>query len=194
MYLPSNKNSIFGVYMNYLDIVLSVPLLWGLYKGITRGIIKELSTLLALVLGIYGAVNYSDIMVPIVSGYITIDANYQSMVCFSITFILIVLIVRLIGALLDKVVSLVSLTFISRLMGGFFGLFRMAFVCSALLLVLNTINKQFEMIPNQDIADSILYETVSDLVPLMSSNSEHAEGLLQNAEKAIKNAEDSVIP
>ena len=180
--------------MNYLDIVLSVPLLWGLYKGITRGIIKELSTLLALVLGIYGAVNYSDLMVPIVSDYINIDPNYQSMVCFSITFILIVLIVRLIGVLLDKVVSLVSLTFISRLMGGVFGLFRMAFVCSALLLVLNTINKQFEMIPKQDIADSILYEPVSDLVPLMSSKSEHAEGLLQNAEKAIKNAEESVIP
>ena len=78
--------------MNYLDIVLSVPLLWGLYKGITRGIIKELSTLLALVLGIYGAVNYSDLMLPIVSDYITIDKDYQSMVCFSITFILIVLI------------------------------------------------------------------------------------------------------
>lgn len=180
--------------MNYLDIVLSVPLLWGLYKGITRGIIKELSTLLALVLGIYGAVNYSDLMVPIVSDYVNIDENYQSMVCFSITFMLIVLIVRLLGVLLDKVVSLVSLTFISRLMGGVFGLFRMAFVCSALLLVLNTINKQFEMIPKHDIAHSILYEPVSGLVPLMSSKSEHAEGLLQNTEKAIKNVEESVIP
>jgi membrane protein required for colicin V production len=180
--------------MNYLDIVLSVPLLWGLYKGITRGIIKELSTLLALVLGIYGAVNYSYLMLPIVSDYITIDKDYQSMVCFSITFILIVLIVRLIGVLLDKVVSLVSLTFISRLMGGVFGLFRTAFVCSALLLILNTINKQFELIPNQDINNSILYEPVSDLVPLMSSKSEHTEGFLQNAEKAIKNVEDTIIP
>jgi membrane protein required for colicin V production len=194
MYLSSNKNSIFGVDMNYLDIVLSIPLLWGLYKGITRGIIKELSTLVALVLGIYVAINYSDRLLPFVSDYINIMEDYQSLVCFSMTFILVVLIVRLIGYLLDKLVSLVSLTFISRLMGAVFGLFRMAFVCSALLIVVNTINNQFKVIPKADINESILYEPVSDLVPILSSESKRGERLLKNAEEAIKNAEDSIIP
>ena len=77
--------------MNYLDIVLSVPLLWGLYKGISRGIIKELSTLLALILAIYGAVNYSTPIVLFLSDFITINKEYQSVVGFSITFIAIVL-------------------------------------------------------------------------------------------------------
>jgi membrane protein required for colicin V production len=177
--------------MNYLDIVLSVPLLWGLYKGISRGIIKELSTLLALILAIYGAVNYSTPIVLFLSDFITINKEYQSVVGFSITFIAIVLFVRLVGVFLDKVVSLVSLTFFSRLLGGVFGIFRMAFVCSALLLVVNTINKQIEIIPKKDIEQSLLYVSVSELAPLMSKKSEHGQILI---EKALQNAEENIIP
>ena len=180
--------------MNYLDIVLSIPLLWGLYKGITRGIIKELSTLVALVLGIYVAIDYSDLLLPFVSDHINIKEDYQSIVCFSITFILVVLIVRLIGFLLDKLVSLVSLTIVSRLMGAVFGLFRMAFVCSALLIVVNTINNQFELIPKEDINKSILYGPVSDLVPILSSESNRGEQILKDAKDAINNAEENIIP
>jgi membrane protein required for colicin V production len=46
--------------MNYLDIILAIPLLWGLYKGVSKGIIKELASLVALIVGIYGAVHFAD--------------------------------------------------------------------------------------------------------------------------------------
>ena len=49
--------------MNYLDIILAIPLLWGLYKGISKGIVKELAALIALA-GVYGAVHFADNIHP----------------------------------------------------------------------------------------------------------------------------------
>jgi len=45
--------------VNTLDIILAVPLLYGLYKGFTRGLIVEIASLVGLVLGIYGGVHFS---------------------------------------------------------------------------------------------------------------------------------------
>ena len=126
--------------MNYLDIILSIPLLWGLYKGLTKGIIKELASLLALLLGIYGAVHFSELAQPFLSENLSIDESFLPMISFAATFIIIALLVRLVGLVLDKLIKLVALGMISRLLGGVFGVLKSAFVISALLLIFNTID------------------------------------------------------
>ena len=45
--------------MNYLDIVIAIPLLYGLIKGFTNGLIKEITGLLGLIIGVYVAINSS---------------------------------------------------------------------------------------------------------------------------------------
>ncbi len=45
--------------MNVLDIILAIPILWLAYKGFTKGLIIEISTLAALVLGIYASLHFS---------------------------------------------------------------------------------------------------------------------------------------
>ena len=42
--------------MNYLDIIIAVPLLYGLIKGFSNGIVKEVTSLLALFVGVYIAI------------------------------------------------------------------------------------------------------------------------------------------
>ena len=45
--------------MNYLDIVIAIALLYGLVKGFTNGLIKEITGLLGLIIGVYVAINFS---------------------------------------------------------------------------------------------------------------------------------------
>ncbi len=45
--------------MNWLDIVLAIPLLWFTYKGFRNGLIIELASLAALILGIFIALHFS---------------------------------------------------------------------------------------------------------------------------------------
>ena len=45
--------------MNYLDIILIIPLAYGLVQGLRKGLVKEIAGLLAVVLGVYLARYFS---------------------------------------------------------------------------------------------------------------------------------------
>ena len=45
--------------MSFLDIVLGVLLIWGLYKGLRNGLFVEIASLVALIAGLYGAIRFS---------------------------------------------------------------------------------------------------------------------------------------
>lgn len=179
--------------MNYLDIVLSIPLLWGLYKGLKRGIIKELTTLLALILGIYGAVHFSEQLQATLQANISIDDSLLPIISFATSFIMIVLLVKSIGLLLDKIIKMVALGMISRLLGGFFGMLKTAFIISAILLVFNTLDYQLELIPKEQKKNSLLHRPISEMVPLIIRDIEDGNSLIEEAEKIWKEAEE-VIP
>ena len=50
--------------MNYLDIIIVVPLVYGLIKGFSNGLIKEVTALVALLAGVYVAINFSLYLEP----------------------------------------------------------------------------------------------------------------------------------
>ena len=179
--------------MNYLDIILSIPLLWGFYKGLTRGIIKELASLLALIFGIYGAVHFSEQLQPTLQANTSIDESFLPIISFAATFIVIVLLVRLLGLMLDKIIKLVALGMISGLLGGVFGALKTAFIISALLLVFNTLDYHLELIPNEQKKNSLLYQTISEMVPLLLPEAEDGNSLIEEAEKVWQEAEE-IIP
>ena len=179
--------------MNYIDIILSIPLLWGLYKGLKRGIIKELTSLLALILGIYGAVHFSEQLQSIFQANISIDDSLLPIISFAASFILIVLLVRLIGLLLDKIIKMADLGMISRLLGGVFGMLKTAFIISAILLVINTLDYQLEIIPKEQKKNSLLHQPISEMVSLLIRDVEDGNNLIEEAEKIWQEAEE-VIP
>ena len=64
--------------MNYLDIVIAILLLYGLIKGFTNGLIKEITGLLGLIVGVYVAINFSSYLNPKLSGLpISLYSLYQ---------------------------------------------------------------------------------------------------------------------
>ena len=46
--------------MNFLDIIIAIPLVYGAYKGFRNGFIMEIFTILALFVGLYAAFTFSD--------------------------------------------------------------------------------------------------------------------------------------
>jgi membrane protein required for colicin V production len=44
--------------VSFIDIVLGLLLLYGLFKGVQNGLLVELASILALVAGLYGAIHF----------------------------------------------------------------------------------------------------------------------------------------
>jgi len=180
--------------MNYLDIILVIPLLWGLYKGVSKGIIKELASLMALIVGIYGAVHFADSIQPYIKNSLSIESSFLPILSFAITFIGIVLVVRVIGFIVDKIIKLVALGFISRVLGGVFGALKTAYIISALLLIVNTFDYYLNLIPLEQKNASVLYRPLSNMIPSIAPNVSDGNSLINEAEKIWEEAEQKINP
>ena len=178
--------------MNYLDIILAIPLLWGLYKGVSKGIIKELASLVALIVGIYGAIHFADSIQPYLKSELSIESSFLPIVSFAITFIAIVLAVRFVGFIVDKIIKMVALGLVSRLLGGVFGVLKTAFIISALLLVFNTFDYHLNLIPLEQKNSSVLYKPISNMIPSIAPNVNDGNSLIDEAEKIWEDAEEKI--
>jgi membrane protein required for colicin V production len=152
--------------MNYLDIIIAIVLLLFALKGLRRGIIIEVVTLLAFGVGIFGAMHFSDFTAEHLQEVMEIDPKYLNTIAFVLTFILLVVIVNLIGRGVSKLVKTLNLGFWDRLGGFLFGAAKGVLLCSLLVLVLN--NLQLLGVVKEEVKkESKLYPYVEMTVPYL---------------------------
>ena len=147
--------------MNYIDIFLIVPLLWGAFKGYKKGLIIEVVSLAALGLGIWGGIYFSDYAVNLIVE--KVDDKYIPITAFMLTFLAIVLVVYFLGKLLEKIIDIVQLKFINKLAGACFGLLKFGLIISVLLFITDRYNQRFNFLPENFSESSLIYKPLVDL-------------------------------
>ena len=146
--------------MNSLDYILLIPLLYGLYRGFTKGLIIELASLLALILGIYGALHFSSFTFEFLSDYVEIKTVYLQLASYGLTFLIIVMVISLTGKALTMLIKLVALGFINRMMGAIFGSIKVLLILAIFILFFDRFNKQFGMVKDEVLDASLLYNPI----------------------------------
>ncbi|MFH0756426.1 MAG: CvpA family protein [Bacteroidota bacterium] len=151
--------------MNVLDIIFLVPLLFALYMGFKKGLIHMIASLLALILGIVGAMKLRPVVASLLDGVFTIQPGHINVIAFAVAFVAIVLVVHLIAFLADKLIKAVALSFVNRVLGMGFGLLVTAFVISIILWPVNQVNQERQIIKPERIEGSLLYRPLSAFAP-----------------------------
>ena len=152
--------------MNYLDIIIAIILLLFGFKGFRKGFIIEVVTLLAFVVGIYGAMHFSDFTADHLKDVMEIDPKFLNTVAFVLTFVLLVILVNVIGHLLTKAVKAMNLHFWNKLGGAVFGLAKGLLLCSTFVLVVNNL-QWFGVVKEEVRKESLLYPYVEMTVPYL---------------------------
>ncbi len=153
--------------MNYFDIIIVIPLLWGAYKGFTKGIIIEVASFIALALGVWGGIKFSSVSAGYLSQLFEISEKLMPLISFAVTFILIVLVVFAIAKLLQRVIKMVALSFINKLAGLVFGCLKFTLIVSIVINLLNIVNQQVKFIDDEMQNSSILYHPVSKVAQIL---------------------------
>jgi len=151
--------------MNWLDIVLAIPMLWFLYRGFRNGLIIELASLAALILGIYVALHFSFYVEGWLVENFEIGEKYLYIISFALTFIIVAVLVFLAGKIIHKLVGIIFLGFLNRLAGGIFGLLKAALVLSVILYFVNGFDPG--LIKTDVKERSVLYDPVESIVPFI---------------------------
>ncbi|MBJ6367396.1 CvpA family protein [Snuella sedimenti] len=153
--------------MSIIDIVLGASILFGLVRGFMKGLFVEVASLIALIAGVYGAIHFSDFAADFLQNNVDWNKETIHIVAFAITFIGIVVIIALAGKALTKLANLAALGIINKLLGGVFGALKIGLVLSVLLIVFDRMNNTIPFTETKDLEDSVLYEPVKSLVPLV---------------------------
>lgn len=151
--------------MNTVDIVLALILLYGLVRGFFRGLLAEIASLVGIVAGIYGAIHFSYILSDFFSENMNWDSEYVSLIAFAITFVLIVFLISLAGKILTKMAGFAALGIVNKLLGGAFGLLKIAFVASVIIMFFRATNEQIELVSEEKLKESKLYDPVKVIAP-----------------------------
>lgn len=151
--------------MNYIDIILLILLVLSAFNGFRRGFIEELAGLAAMILGIWAALRFSDLMASLITENFAVESRYLPALAFIATFILVIILVSLIGGVVSKLVKAVQLGFLNRLAGFVFGVIKGALVLSVFLVVFNKIDQDVNLISGEVRSESRLYEPVRNFAP-----------------------------
>lgn len=174
--------------MNYLDIIIATALLYGLIQGLSNGLIKEVTALVALLAGVYVAINFSLYLEPKVAGVLAGYVQFISIIAFAILFLVSVLCVKAIGFMLEKLTKALALGIISRFLGGIFGLLKVMVIFSFLLFVItdyNLVNKKTK-------DDSVLYKPLSDIAALITPQLKKPQLILNKIDEAAEKAKEKI--
>lgn len=153
--------------MNGIDIVLGALILFGLIRGLFKGLFVEVASLLALVLGIWGAIHFSFYVAEFLIDRTEWNEKTINIVAFAITFIIIVLVISLAGKALTKIADFAALGLLNKLLGAVFGGLKIALILSIVLNVFDSLNRTLPFVEDATVEESALYEPVKHLGPML---------------------------
>jgi membrane protein required for colicin V production len=150
--------------MNFIDLVLLIPILWFGYKGFTKGFIIEIASLAALMLGLYGGIHFSGFVAGYLSKWFEIKSDYVPLISFSVTFLLIVIVVFLVAKGVDKLVKSAALGLPNRIAGAIIGAAKTIVILSVVILLTNKYDKNGLFLKDEIRNNSLLYNPISKLI------------------------------
>lgn len=142
--------------MNYLDILIAVPLGYLVFKGFRRGLIFELASLAGLVLGCFVAVRMANWFSLLVG----LKGDGAFLVAFFILFIGVVVLALFIGKLVERFVKLIHVGFINNLAGAILGMAKGVCIVGVLLYYIAIIDLKEKILTCDTKQSSILYQPV----------------------------------
>ncbi|MGB5554460.1 MAG: CvpA family protein [Flavobacteriaceae bacterium] len=149
--------------MSFLDIILGLLLIYGLYKGLKNGLFVEIASIVALIAGIYGAIHFSYFAGDYLSKNMQWEERYINLAAFVVTFIIIVIAVNLAGTLLTKIANFAMLGLLNKIAGALFGALKVAIILGALLIFFERVNNSASIVKNEAMQGSVLYEPIKEI-------------------------------
>ncbi len=121
--------------MNPFDVVIITVICFGLIRGIFRGLVKELSSIIGVLAGFYGAYTYYESLTKPLSRWIS-DIAYLNITSFMILFCAVFLLISIIGVIIKYLLNISFLGWVDRICGALFGSTKGILIATVLMFTL----------------------------------------------------------
>ena len=140
--------------MNFLDLLIAIPLLYFTYKGWKHGLIFELATLVGIVVGCYAATHFSTWVAEVLK----LDGDAAILIAFFITFVGVLVLAVVLAKAVVGFVKLVKVGKANNVLGAAFGMLKALVVVSVLINLLLMADPTSQYITQQTREGSLLFK------------------------------------
>jgi membrane protein required for colicin V production len=121
--------------MNPFDIIIIVILGYSLVRGIFRGLVKEVSSIVGVLGGFYASFTYYPKLAKLLSGLIR-ETAYLNILSFLIIFCSVLIVVGILGIIIKYLLNIAFLGWVDRIGGVGFGFIKGILIASVLFITL----------------------------------------------------------
>lgn len=123
--------------MNPFDMLIVVIASFCLIRGIFRGLIKELASIVGVLGGFYAAYTYYPSLQGWFASWVSGPA-YRYVLSFLIIFCAVFLVIGILGVIIKYLLNIAFLGWVDRICGAGFGLIKAVLIVSVLMIALTT--------------------------------------------------------
>ena len=153
--------------MNPFDIFIIIVVGYSLIRGLFRGLVKEVSSIIGVLGGFYAAYSYYPTVAKLLSGLI-INPSYLNILSFLIIFCSILIVISILGVVIKYLMNVAFLGWVDRACGLGFGLIKGLLIVTVLFIILTTfLPKGAPLIKKSVLAPHVIWisEKMVNVVP-----------------------------
>jgi membrane protein required for colicin V production len=144
-----------------IDIIALVLLVLALFKGISKGLIVAVLSLLAFIIGLAAALKLSAVVADYIGSSVNISHKWLPVLAFFLVFLIVALLIRLGAKMLEGIASAVMLGWLNRLGGVVFYILIYFMIYSILLFYATQLN----LIKPETAQASVTYGFIQPMAP-----------------------------
>ena len=162
--------------MSYVDLFFGLVLAWGAYSGFSKGLIKELASILGVIIGVFLAKNYYPYLDIKLKPIFESEAGFISILSAILIFLLTIMVFKIIAKFLTKFLKIIALGLLNRIIGSVFGIFKTVLLLCILVFIFSNINNVTGIIKAEKLSQSFLYSKVEKINSLIIESNYNENG------------------
>ncbi len=152
------------VMISALDIGIVIFLVIMFLYGLKRGLVMELSSVVGIYFGAWGASHFGSITAQYLQQHIDLG-QHLGILAIALTMVAIIIQVQFIAVWISRIVGVTILGVVNKLFGGIFSVIKAAFLLSCLLMLVDIYLCQNQSEISNFFSTSALYPLVHDFAP-----------------------------
>lgn len=148
--------------VSYFDLILLIPFGLAIWRGWKNGLVMEIFSSLALFVGLYAGIHFSDWMADILHEHMDIKAKNLPIVSFITVFILVIIGLFFLGKLITKSVKAGGAERWNQVGGSVLSLGKTLLYLSVFFMFFHTLDSKYGLLPKEQREKSLFYKPVQE--------------------------------
>jgi membrane protein required for colicin V production len=175
-----------------IDIIFAVILIIAVIKGLRKGLVVALFSIVAFIIGLAAAIKLSAVVAVYLQKNVSVSNHWLPVISFMIVFIVVVVLVNLGGKLVEKTFEMAFFGWANRIGGAVFYVLLYTIIFSVFLFYAEKIN----FIKQDTVSNSVMYpyikpwgpaviNTFGNIIPLFKDSFQQLESFFEELSDKI---------